>query len=26
VSRGDKHIEEVDRLANQTLNSIRNKL
>lgn len=26
VSRVDKHIEEVDRMANQTLNSVRNKL
>jgi ribonuclease HI len=26
VSREDRHIEEVDRLANQTLNSVRNKL
>jgi ribonuclease HI len=26
VSRGDRHIEEVDRLANQTLNNVRNKL
>jgi ribonuclease HI len=25
VSRGDRHIEEVDRLANQTLNNIRSK-